>query len=521
MSLRVRVLVSVLALASVGMIALGAITYVEQRSFLEGRANQQAKLAIPILSDALDRKSKSDKDDTANRDATSTPAANRDATSTSAAGKGKPLGPAIEPNLPPGTYGQRREASGKIVTHVFPTYGQAQPAAPKLPRHVPTRKLFTVGSVGSSGLDYRVYATRAPDDGDLTIAAIPLDDVDQTLHQLLLVEGLVIAAVLIALGLTASFVVRIGLRPLDRIEATAGKIAAGDLTRRISPETPSTEVGRLGIALNKMLNRLEQAFAARKASEDRLRQFLADASHELRTPLASIRGYAELFRIGAANDPESAERAMRRIEEESKRMGILVEDMLTLARLDEAPARPREPVDLEQLAQDAISDAKAREPERKIELRHGKRAQVVEGDPLQLRQVLTNLLGNALLHTPPATEIEVSLDGDESHASLTVRDHGPGLPNGSEQSLFERFWRAEGGRERGRAGAGLGLAIVREIVEAHHGTVTASNAPTGGAKFVVTLPRHEGSQSSPSSAPQQACTDAIETECQAQPPSCA
>ncbi len=163
---------------------------------------------------------------------------------------------------------------------------------------------------------------------------------------------------LAALGVTAFFVVKLGLRPLDRMEVTAGQIAAGELSRRVSPATSATEVGRLGLALNAMLDRLEQAFAEREASEDRLRQFLADASHELRTPLASIRGYAELFRMGAASDQAGTEMAMQRIEEESKRMGVLVEDLLTLARLDEAPELRRQPVDLAVLARDAVLDAR-------------------------------------------------------------------------------------------------------------------------------------------------------------------
>ena len=252
---------------------------------------------------------------------------------------------------------------------------------------------------------------------------------------------------------------RLGLRPLSRIEATAGQIAAGDLSRRVSPATPKTEVGRLGLALNAMLDRLEQAFAARTASEERLRRFLADASHELRTPLASIRGYAELFRLGAVRDPAGTETAMRRIEEESKRMGVLVEDLLALARLDEQPERDREPVDLAALARDAVQDARARAPDREIALSADGPA-VVAGDALQLRQVFANLLGNAIVHTPGGTPIEVAVADGSERVTMSVTDHGEGIPEAEREQLFERFWRREGGRERGRAGAGLGLAIV-------------------------------------------------------------
>jgi two-component system OmpR family sensor kinase len=360
------------------------------------------------------------------------------------------------------------------------------PAPPKIPASVPLGRVFEVGSTGTSGLRYRAYAQRDPEDTGVTIAAVPLTDVQDTLSRLRLVEALVIAGVLIALGLTAYFVVRLGLRPLDRIEQTAGKIAAGDLSRRVSPADTKTEVGRLGLALNGMLERLERAFSAREASEDRLRQFVADASHELRTPLASIRGYAELYRMGAAADPEKRELAMRRIEEEAKRMGVLVEDLLALARLDRSPEPRREPVDMGKLARDVAVDARATAPDRRIALESPDSA-VVDGDPHQLHQVLANLVRNALVHTPAGTPVELDVAHAGASVTVTVRDHGPGLPPGSGGRLFERFWRAEGGRERGRAGAGLGLAIAREIVVAHGGDIAASDAPGGGALFTVRL----------------------------------
>jgi two-component system OmpR family sensor kinase len=289
-------------------------------------------------------------------------------------------------------------------------------------------------------------------------------------------------------------VVGIGLRPLDRIGETAGAIAAGDLDRRVEPATERTEVGRLGLALNAMLARLEQSFAQRRASEDRLRRFVADASHELRTPLASIRGYSELFRMGASADPQETETAMRRIEQEAARMGVLVEDLLTLARLDEVREPVREPVDLAALARDAADDARATAPERAITVTGAEHVDVL-GDPDQLRQVLANLVRNALVHTPADAAVELSADvNGGGRAHLRVRDHGPGLPPDSDPSeLFERFWRAEGGRARGRGGAGLGLAIVSGIVEQHGGTVRASNADGGGAEFVVDFPAPERS----------------------------
>ncbi|MBA2581543.1 MAG: sensor histidine kinase, partial [Thermoleophilaceae bacterium] len=238
---------------------------------------------------------------------------------------------------------------------------------------------------------------------------------------------------------------------------------------------------------NAMLGQIERAFAERQASEDRLRRFLADASHELRTPLSSIRGYAELFRIGAARKPADTEKAMRRIESEAARMGVLVEDLLALARLDELREPDREPVDLTHVARDAADDARAAAPERTIEL-DANGPVVVLGDPHQLRQVLANLMRNALVHTPAGTPIELRVGRDGAEAMLEVRDHGPGLPTADSEAIFERFWRADPGRGRGRAGAGLGLAIVSGVVAAHGGRVQAADAAGGGASFVVWLP---------------------------------
>ena len=238
-----------------------------------------------------------------------------------------------------------------------------------------------------------------------------------------------------------------------------------------------------------MLSRLEHAFAEQRLSEERLRRFLADASHELRTPLSSIRGYAELFRLGASADPVELERSMSRIESESARMGVLVDDLLTLARLDEVRDPRREPVDLAAIAADACADARAAAPDREIVL-DAPGAVALVGDPDQLRQLTGNLIANALAHAPEgAIDVAVRTQGD--FAALHVRDHGPGLPEGAEEAVFERFWRTGEARSRspnGSGGAGLGLAIVAAIAEAHGGTATASNAPGGGALFEVSFP---------------------------------
>jgi two-component system OmpR family sensor kinase len=465
-SLRVRLVAGLLALSAIGLIVLAGITYVEQRSFLIERTDQQVRAAPGVIARELD-------------DPEFGPAAD--------GRRGPP--PGGEPNvgLPPGTYGVRQDADGTRSKPVVLDYGQDVTARPAIPARLEPGRIITVSGRAGDDARYRVLATPDRDGASLIVAAVPLREVDQTLHRLLLVEGLVIAGVLLGLGLIARLVVRVGLLPLDRMAHTAGAIAGGDLSHRVPSPDPRTEVGRLGQALNAMLDRLEHAFAERRASEDRLRQFIADASHELRTPLTTIRGYAELFRIGAARDPDETERAMQRIEDEAARMGVLVEDLLTLARLDEVRAAPHVPLDLAALAGDAVDDARAIAPDRSIDLVVSPPATVL-GDTDQLRQVLGNLVRNALVHTPPGTAIAVGLRRNRGSIELEVRDHGPGLPTDDPNALFGRFWRAEGGRERGRGGAGLGLAIVAAIVEAHGGTASAANAPGGGASFVVRLP---------------------------------
>ncbi|GAC1434751.1 MAG: HAMP domain-containing sensor histidine kinase [Solirubrobacteraceae bacterium] len=477
-SLRARLILTVLMMAALGLAALAIVTYAEQRSFLLGRLDQQARTAVPAVERSLS-------DHGFGRARLRDPARPAGTPEPPQADRGPVGDGGPTPDLPPGTYGERRTAAGATLGHVLISLGQSAAPPPAIGKQPPLGRVFTARAV-SGEERYRAYARADPFDGGLTIVALPLREADQTLAKLVEVEALVIAGVLLALGVAAMIVVRLGLRPLDRMERTAGEIAAGELSRRVSPATPRTEVGRLGLALNGMLERLEQAFEARQQSEDRLRRFLADASHELRTPLASIRGYAELFRMGASTDAEGTRRAMRRIAEESRRMGLLVDDLLTLARLDEARALAREPVDLAALARDAVHDARASAPDRTISLSAPEDA-IALGDADRLAQVLANLLRNTLVHTPPGSPVEVAVAPEGDRWAVEVRDHGPGLPEVEARKLFERFWRAEGGRERGRGGAGLGLAIVSEIVEAHGGSVSAANAPGGGAAMRFTL----------------------------------
>jgi two-component system OmpR family sensor kinase len=488
LSLRARLLAGLLALAAAGLVLVGAITYTEQRSFLEGRVDQQVRTSVGALSEQLDADGAGPApySSAGRRDSGETAGPEGGRLPPNAARGGRPPGGAV--SLPPGTFGQRRLPGGNVLRSVQIRYSSSEelPSAPRIPADVPVERLFTVGSADTS---YRVFVSRDPEDPGLTLAAVPLTDVNDALSRLLLVEGAVIGGVLLALAAGGFFVVRLGLRPLDRMEVTAEAIAGGDLSRRVSPANRKTEVGRLGLALNRMLDRLEEAFTAREASTERLRRFLADASHELRTPLASIRGYAELFRMGAT-DAGGTEEAMRRIEEEARRMGVLVEDLLILARLDEAPELRRQQVDVAKLARDAVADARATAPDRTISVDGPAKADV-RGDPNQLHQVVANLMRNALSHTPGGTPIEVSVWREGDEVAVRVRDHGPGIPAGAGSRLFDRFWRAEKGRERGRGGAGLGLAIASEIVSAHGGRIHAENAPGGGARFTLHLPAAE------------------------------
>ena len=358
----------------------------------------------------------------------------------------------------------------------------------------------TVGS-NNTAVRYRVLATSG-DDGTTLFVAFPTTELDQTLHRLVGIELVAAAAVLLFLALLTLAVVRLGLAPLERIAVTAGDIAGGDLSRRVEPAEPDTEIGRLGLALNAMLSQIETAFAERAASEDRLRRFVADASHELRTPLTAIRGYAELFRRGAAERPEDLARAMRRIEDEAVRMGLLVDDLLLLARLDQGRPLERAPVDLVTVAGDALADLSAIDPGRPVTYEHPETL-VVSGDEARLRQVAGNLLANARVHTPEGTAVHVRVRAYDGQAILEVADEGPGLPAGEEGLVFERFYRADAARARtgpgpsgATGGTGLGLSIVAAIVAAHGGSVHAGAPPSGrGAYFLVALPIAEGEPS--------------------------
>jgi two-component system OmpR family sensor kinase len=356
-------------------------------------------------------------------------------------------------------------------------------------------KPFTVAAQGA-GHDWRVLVQPLPDGSGAVTVGVSLDDVDTTVSTLQTIDLEVGLSVLALLGVLGFLAVRSSLRRLVEVERTAEAIAAGDLGRRVPNADDRTEVGRLAGALNEMLAQIETAFAQRQASEaearaaaDRMRRFVADASHELRTPLTSIRGFAELHRMGAVPDRAAEDRVMSRIESEAKRMGLLVEDLLMLARLDQQRPLDRKPVDLSLLAADAVHDASTVAPSHhtRLELPEAGPAPVVLGDEARLRQVLANLVGNAYSHTPPGTSVTVRVAVTCDSAVLEVADDGPGMGAEDAARVFERFYRTDRSRARASGGTGLGLSIVASLVAAHGGTVSVSTSPDGGACFTVGL----------------------------------
>ena len=333
--------------------------------------------------------------------------------------------------------------------------------------------------------------------GGHAVIGISLADDIEVAARLRLITTAVSAVILLLTGLSAWFVVRVGLRPLTRIEETADAIAQGDLSQRVDAPPTSTEVGRLAASLNAMLGQIEEGFDERVQTEDRLRQFLADASHELRTPLASIRGHAEMYRQGIATSPEDVAVIMNRIESESIRMGDLVQDLLLLARLDTRPVLAREPVDLLSVAADVLVDARALDPHRRVTLTQLEGGPwtdappVVIGDEARIRQTLTNLISNVLRYTPAATPYEVTIGVYQNTVHVHVIDHGPGLAPDAAPRVFERFYRGDYGRARSAGGAGLGLSIVAGLMSAHGGTATHAPTPNGGCTFTLTFPTTE------------------------------
>lgn len=342
---------------------------------------------------------------------------------------------------------------------------------------------------------YRVVAASSRRGGDVIVTGLSLSDIDATLLRMLVIFGIVTVIALAAATIAGVVIIRRALAPLRRVAATARKVSGLPLARgevelpvRVSEgdANPSTEVGQLGSALNRMLDHVAAALETRQASETRVRQFVADASHELRTPLAAIRGYTELTqRMG--DDREAVEHAMSRVASETERMTRLVEDLLLLARLDSGRPLEREPVDLSLLAVDAVSDAHVAGPDHQWELDLPDEPVVVTGDAARLHQVLTNLLANARVHTGAGTVVTIRLSSDATQNVLQVIDNGPGIPDALQSEVFERFARGDTSRSRKGGSTGLGLAIVSAVVKAHNGTIAVDSSP-GHTEFTVRLP---------------------------------
>ncbi|MBG0740410.1 HAMP domain-containing histidine kinase [Paeniglutamicibacter antarcticus] len=473
-SLRTQLVAIISALLVVSLLALGGATYILLRSFLQEQMDNQLKTFQSSIAQA--------------------------GVSPSDANGSSPFGFEyyVQFSYPDGTvYVQnRQEKDDPVLAHY--TLPEAN--------HLADRPFTVPGADGAdpwrviivSPANIRGQSGSGPSTNfaGYVVVGLPYTDLNNTMERLAtVIAGVALLAV--ALGIViARWTVTRSFLPLSRVEKTAAAIAAGDLSRRVEIENPATEVGRLSGSLNAMLAHIESAFAARTASERRMRRFVADASHELRTPLVTIRGFSELYRQGALQSSENVMTAMGRIESEAKRMGELVEDLLMLARIDEQRPLQRKPVDLLLFGHDAVIDARAAAPDREIKvvgLDGGPGTSApASGDEAKLRQVVANLMGNCLRYTPEGSPVEIAVGVTEADGGrrsvLQVRDHGPGISEEEAPRIFERFYRADSSRNRDTGGSGLGLAIVTALIAAHDGTVQVEPTPDGGATLVVSLP---------------------------------
>jgi signal transduction histidine kinase len=419
-------------------------------------------------------------------------------------GSGHPEGDNGGPNVSGIYYSALVNSSGSVVNGLeCPAYIGSHAYKPDLPSQIAGFSTepdgtqvayFTAGSTTPGGPTFRVRAVKVPGSNIVAINAQPLTDQSSTLHTLFLTELAVTAGAIVLALFGGWWLVRLGLRPLEDVEATADAIAAGNLDQRVPGADEPTEVGRLARALNVMLERIQNAFDARVRSESRLkqneqhlRQFVADASHELRTPIAAVSAYAELFERGAGTRSEDLPRIAAGIRTETERMDRLVSDLLTLARLDEGVPMQHEPVELVALVSEGVHTAIAVGPAWPVRFWAPHPVEVT-GDKDRLRQVVDNLLANVRAHTPEGTTTTVRVDQVGDQAEIEVRDTGPGMPGDEASRVFERFYRSDPARARTRGGSGLGLSIVSAIVEAHGGTVTASSAPGQGMTVTVRIP---------------------------------
>ena len=515
LSLRWRLVAVALGVASVGLVVANGVVYSVVKTDLNNRIDRQLEdfsgrrlfvrvvgagpaVRVPFGGPA----GRANGAPTTGTPATGTPATGTPATGTPAAPGASTPPPDAVTRRPPRsaleTYAELRNAKGELVVgpQRFSASEEGPPEPLSLPKVMgkPPRDPRIFEADDLSGKPYRVIYRELRENmkGETTeglVFAIPTVDRDETLSKLRLVQLIAVAATLAMLAIFASLLVRLGLRPLRRIETSAATIAAGDLSHRIeSVGSPRTEVGRLGASLNVMLGQIEGAFAEKQRSEAQLKRFVANASHELRTPLTSIRGYADLYRRGVVRQGPALENSMNRIASEANRMGALVEDLLAVARLDEILARPMEPVDLASVVRDATDDYRVVDPTRPVELILTGEPWV-EGDPFAIMQVLTNLLGNVRVHTPPGTAIEISLSGTPTEAILAITDHGPGIAADDIPFLFEPFYRTDPARSRNSGGAGLGLTIVAGIVANQRGELRVTSDVGVHTTFTLRLPR--------------------------------
>ena len=344
-------------------------------------------------------------------------------------------------------------------------------------------------TIEAPGPDFRVIARPLTSPSGTFIAAQNLGELDRTLSQLRFLFGLIGLSLLLLIAFASRSVIKIGLRPLQDAEKTAEEIASGNLSARMPETNPGTEVGRLVSSLNSMLSRIEKSFALQNESENKLRRFVADASHELRTPITAIRGFSELHRQGAVTGEKETAELIARIENESKRMGSLVEDLLLLARLDQAREMESKPVDINKVVEDAVISARAAGPDHPVTLHSSNDEIFTLGDEVRIHQVVANLLANARTHTPAGTPITVSVASTELGVEISVADEGPGLSLDDQTRIFERFYRADASRVRtGSDGSGLGLSIVDAVMRAHGGSVSVQSTPGEGAIFTLLFP---------------------------------
>ena len=469
-SLRNRLTVGVLVLSAIGFIGAGVGAQALLKNYLINQVDDQLLSVVNGTADRLDQagiaRDDDDDDDRGPQAARATTPLNRVPTSISVT--------VLDPfgNLVGGIGGDLN--SNQVTEYVMGL----------LPGQVAAfgSKPFTIEAPGA---DFRVATTVLPSSLGSVIVAQSLSDFDKTTRQIGIVFLIIGGLVLLFIAFASRQVIKLSMKPLEKIEATAEKIAAGDLSARLENFEPDTEVGRLSTSLNQMLSRIEESFAARTESESKLRRFVADASHELRTPLTSIRGFAELHRQGAVPEGEKTKELISRIEKESMRMGSLVEDLLMLARIDQSREIVMADVDLSTLIKEAVTSAQVAGPEHPItsDIAHDVHTQ---GDSDKIYQVVTNLLANARAHTPIGTAIHVATYSADNGTFVTVADKGPGLTAEDQQHVFERFYRVDTSRQRSSSdGSGLGLSIVDEVMKAHGGSVSVSSEPGNGATFTL------------------------------------